>query len=73
MADSADDEVTTEPSSSKETKVSTVAHTPKPLISDSEPMDATPTRKAGTVEEMVDNTGQILDKVHWDQCDFNLY
>jgi hypothetical protein len=61
--DSSDDEGTAEPSSSKKAKVSAVALTPQPLISESEPMDTTPTRKAWAVEEMVDTTGRILYEV----------
>jgi hypothetical protein len=43
--DSSDDESTVEPSSSK-AKVSAVALTPFPLISESEPIDTTSTLKA---------------------------
>jgi hypothetical protein len=69
-ADSSDDEGTAELSSSKKAKVSAVALTPQPLISESEPMDATPTRKAWAMEEIVDTTGRILYEVDSDQCDF---
>jgi hypothetical protein len=59
-ADSSNDEDTDEPSSSKKVKVSTVALTSQPLISKSEPMDATPTRTAWAVDEKVDTMGGIL-------------
>jgi hypothetical protein len=62
-----------EPSSSKIAKVSPVALTLQPLISEPEPMDATSTGESWVVEETVDTTGQILYKVDSDQCDFELY
>jgi hypothetical protein len=45
-ADSSNDESTAEPSSSKKAKVSAVALTSQPLISELEPMDATLTGNA---------------------------
>jgi hypothetical protein len=72
-ADSSDDDGTAELSSSKKAKVSAVALTLQPLISESEPMDSTSTRKALAMEKTVDTTGRILYEVDSDQCNFELY
>jgi hypothetical protein len=72
-ADSSDDEDRLDPSSSNKAKISAVALTLQPLILESEPTDATSTRTASVVEEMVDTMGQILYEVDLDQCDIKLY
>jgi hypothetical protein len=72
-AESSDDEGTMEPSSFKKVKVSAIAITPHPLISESEPMDVTSTGKARVAEEMVDTMSRIIYKVDFDQCDLELY
>jgi hypothetical protein len=73
QADYSDIEGTDEPSSSTKAKVSAVAVTPQPLISESEPMDTTPTGNAWAAEETVNPRGRILYEVNSDQCDFELY
>jgi hypothetical protein len=56
-ADFSNDEGTVEPSSSNKAKVSVVALTPQPLISEPEPMDAASTGNAWAPEKMVDSMG----------------
>jgi hypothetical protein len=72
-ADSSNDEGSVDPSSSKKAKVSAIALTPQPLISEPEPMDAISTRTAWVAEEMVDIKGRILNELDLDQCHFELY
>jgi hypothetical protein len=71
--DSSDDDVTVEPSSSQKVKVSAVALTPQPLISELEPIDTTSTRQAWAIEQRVDTMGQILYNLDSDQCNFELH